>query len=300
MNRVNFVIPLIASAIVLQGCGNGDDDDLPLRPFTSWDNVGPNEVVVIDGNVIFASYQTDLNSGVTTTGDTQRTDAEARLTYDGNSELERINIGADAASVDFDEDDGDDIGLVFANLVGGAISADGEEIGLWAEPEGSGFHYQTFGVWLTGYNTGVGVAAAGSFGAMTPQAGVPTAGVLTYNGSAAGFAVDAAGTPFFVVSDSEVVADFPAGTFTFGTSGSLKDNLVDATELAFVGDTNFNLSGAGNIVGNSLEGNVSTTGYDMDGDIEAWLYGPDASEVGGLFEVAGPDGKYAGSFGAVD
>lgn len=300
MTRFGIIGVLAASALSLQACGGGGGGGGPITQFTSWDDINPGETVVINGNVVHANYQTDLNTGVTNAGPTQSRAAEARLTYDNNSNLERVDIDAGAASVDFDENQGDDIGLVFGNLVGGAISANGEEIGLWAEPDGLGFNYQTFGVWLTGYNTGAGVAAAGSFGARTPDANVPGAGVLTYNGAASGFAVDKDGIPFLVISSSEVVVDFGDGTFTFETTGSLKDNLVDVSEFSFVGDPDFDLAGTGNIVANSLEGNVTAAGYDLAGDVDAWLYGVDASEVGGLFDLEGADGRYVGSFGAVD
>lgn len=300
---IGTALVLTAAVMALSGGGcssSGGGGGGPITQFTSWDDINPGETVVINGNVVHANYQTDLNTGVTNAGPTQSSAAEARLTYDNNSNLVRVDIDAGAASVDFDENQGDDIGLVFGNLVGGAISANGEEIGLWAEPDGLGFNYQTFGVWLTGYNTGAGVAAAGSFGARTPDANVPGAGVLTYNGAASGFAVDADGIPFLVISDSEVVVDFGDGTFTFETTGSLKDNLVDVSEFSFVGDPDFDLAGTGNIVANSLEGNVTAAGYDLAGDVDAWLYGVDASEVGGLFDLVGADGSYAGSFGAVD
>lgn len=302
---IGTALVLTAAVMALSGGGcssSSGGGGFPIRQFTSWDDINPGETVVINGNVVHANYQTDLNTGFTNAGPTQSSAAEARLTYDNNSNLVRVDIDAGGASVDFNENQGDDIGLVFGNLIGGAISANGEEIGLWAEPDGLGFNYQTFGVWLTGYNTGAGVAAAGSFGARTPDANVPGAGagVLTYNGAASGFAVDAAGIPFLVISSSEVVVDFGDGTFNFETTGSLKDNLVDAFEFAFVGDPDFNLAGAGNIVGSSLEGNVATAGYDLAGDVDAWLYGVDASEVGGLFDLVGADGRYVGSFGAVD
>jgi len=306
MTRFGIIGVLAVIAVSLQAClggdhgGGGGGGGGPITQFTSWEDINPGETVVINGNVVHANYQTDLNTGVTNVDATQHTAAEVRLTYDNNGMLERIDIDAGGASVDFNENQGDDIGLVFGNLIGGAISANGEEIGFWAEPDGFGFNYQTFGVWLTGYNTGEGVAAAGSFGARTPDANVPGAGVLTYNGGASGFAVDAAGIPFLVVSDSEVVVDFGDGTFTFETTGSLKDNLVDAFVFEFVDDSNFNLAGAGNIVANSLEGTVAAAGYDLEGDVDAWFYGVDASEVGGLFDLVGADGRYAGSFGAVD
>ena len=302
---IGTALVLTAAVMALSGGGcssssGGGGGGLQIGQFTSWDDINPGETVVINGNVVHANYQTDLNTGFTNAGPTQSSAAEARLTYDNNSNLVRVDIDAGGASVDFNENQGDDIGLVFGNLVGGAISANGEEIGLWAEPDGLGFNYQTFGVWLTGYNTGAGVAAAGSFGARTPDANVPGAGVLTYNGAASGFAVDAAGIPFLVISSSEVVVDFGGGTFTFVTTGSLKDNLVDASEFTFVGDPNFNLIGNGDIVANSLEGNVAAAGYNLAGDVDAWLYGVDASEVGGLFDLVGADGRYVGSFGAVD
>lgn len=307
MTRVVKIYTLAISAALVQGCGNGDGD--AVRQFTSWDDVNPGETVVIDGEVVHAEYEIDLNSGVTTADPTQRDEAEARVTYDNALDLESVSIdvasggiaagGGSDPDVEFDKNDGDDIGLVVAGLVGGAVSASGNEIGLWAEPAGLGFNYQTFGVWLTGYNTGAGVVAAGSFGAPTPAAAVPTMNMATYNGGASGFAVDAAGTPFLVVSDAQVALNFGAGTFTFATTNSAKDNLVDAAELFFVGDANFNLNGNGNIMGNSLVGNVAA-GYNMAGDLEGWLYGPAGEEVGGLFDLAGPAGRYAGSFGAVD
>lgn len=308
MTQCKIYCVLAASALFIQSCGNGDGNDA-IRQFTSWDDVNANETVVINGRVVYAGYETDLNTGDTSVDNTQQDDAEARLTYDNSASLEHISIDVDRGNVrggdgdpdvEFDENDGDNIDLIFGGLAGGAVSASGEEVGLWAEPGALGFNYQTFGVWLTGYNTGAGVAAAGSFGAMTPETDVPSMDVATYNGAASGFAVDDTGTPFLVVSDAEVMLNFDDGTFTFGTTNSAKDNLVDASLLLFAADSGFNLSGDGNIVGNALEGEVETTGYDMTGDIDGWLYGPTGSEVGGLFDLAGPDGRYAGSFGAVD
>ncbi len=298
LSLVGVCVKRIGKQACSSGGGGGGGGD-PIRQFTSWDDINPGETVVINGEVKFADYTANLQTGVATIGTTQITAAEVKLTYENNGNLERVDIDAGGASVDFDENQGDDIDLVlrFGNLVGGAVSANGEEVGLWAEPVGLGFNYQTFGVWFTGLGTGAGIAAVGSFGAKT--ANVPTVGTVTYNGGAAGFALDAAGIPYLVVSDSEVVVNFPNETFTFATTGSAIDNLNDANELDFVPESGLNLSGGGSLSGNSLQGNVSAV-FDMSGTLDGSVYGVNGSEVGGLFELSGPAGLYVGSFGAVD
>ncbi len=264
-------------------------------PFTAWDNINPGETVILNGQVNHVNYSTNLNTGETTAGVTFRNSGELTVGFDNNLDIESASINAGPASVGFDTNNGD-IFTSASPLAINAESADGEDRAIFANVEALGFNYQTFGVWFTGFATGSGIAAVGTFGAPTLTPNVPIAGVATYNGGAAGFALDPAGNPFFVVSLAEVMVDFTGQTFTFETTGSALENLNTGAQFA---DSGFDLSGSGAINGAGLQGNVTAVS-DLSGSIDGSLYGVNASEVGGLFNLSGPDGRYTGSFGAVD
>jgi hypothetical protein len=101
------------------------------------------------------------------------------------------------------------------------------------------------------------------------------------------------------LSNAQIDVNFGAGTFAFITTGSMVDNLVDANPLTFVNDAGYDLVGNGNISNATLAGNVDAV-HDLSGTVSGKFFGPNAQELGGTFDLAGPDGRYTGSFGAVD
>ncbi len=292
MTRLGAAMVLSVVLVSLQGCGGNPAGKL----FVSWDDFGAGDSVRIDGEVRHAPYTADLNTGAVTPGAVVEEAGQMRLSRDGASMLTHLEVRANAGSVEFDEGDGDDI-----DSAGGLVTAstqNGEDLGVFADPDVNGYNYQTYGAWITGVGTAAGNVGVGSFGNVSSvRAGeVPNAGAATYEGGAIGLAVDAVGTPFFVEADATVMVNFVDDDFTFSTTNSTTTNI---NTLAVAANPGLDLTGQGDLTNASLSGAVDAVSP-MSGTVSGSLYGPGAPEVGGTFYLSGAAGEYAGSFGAVE
>ena len=174
----------------------------------------------------------------------------------------------------------------------GLTTSDGRSLALLADDVAQGFEYQTYGAWVTGYGTGSGTVGAGSYGAATSSANVPTGQVANYSGTSAGIARRADGQPYVTVSSVTVSTDFAtAGISSSGTEATNINTQVTgpAPELDF--------SGNGPVADGQFS--VDVSGIATTGIADGIFYGPAANEVGGTYQLTGSGGvANSGSFGA--
>ena len=171
----------------------------------------------------------------------------------------------------------------------------------------TGWNYQTYGVWITGFGGGSGTVGAASGGAVTPGANIPTSGNATFTGISTGIFLDSAGDAFLAQSTMEANASFSNRTVSFATSNthvtplaSSVNALIATPSVAqpFTTTPGLNLSGTMSYAAgeNKLSGAVSSVNG-MTGVVDANFYGPVANEIGGSFAVKGTAGNYMGAFG---
>ncbi len=294
---------MISAAVLLAGCSSSGGGPSPDRGMCIW---GPGScgdpepikptAVVIDRKGIGAetTYTADAN-GVTSVAPIGPTGtASATLTYDDKGALRKVTLEGPSTSRTWDST----LGAAFVDTGPGitAVSANGQDIAIAANPSAHGFEYQSFGAWLTGRGTGAGTAGVLSVGNETSGSNIPKSGTGIFTGVAGGVYVDQAGQDYAVSANASLAADFAKRTAEFTTLGSQKISNFDASvtgasDLDLTGTLTY---GAGS---NAMTGTV-VSGSGMSGTANGRFYGPNAVEAGGIFHLRGPGVEtYGGGFG---
>jgi len=283
------VIPFV---LTLTACGGGGGGSSNVRTdnFTSWSAVRPNSTVVVSGISIDAPYTYDTTTEKVTSVGATSSSNNAAVTYtnDANYNVTALTIQTPTSTASWSANNGDFFGfLTYYPAIDVAISADGTQIGLSADPEDLGWNYQTFGVWEI------------SAGAPTLGGAIPTSGSAIYTGAAGGFYVDASGNDYLASSSLAVTANFGSRSLAFATSNSgvTRDLINDSS------NPGINLNGtltyeAGS---NAFTGPVTSQSGTLAGTASGQFYGPAAQEIGGVFELRSNSTieSYAGAFGGI-
>lgn len=294
------------SSLFLAACGGGGGGggtSATLSPFVQFSSIAVPGTTRMNGSSQEATYTYNTGTQTVTnvSGATSPANGTLDLTYGSSGGLPtKVNISSGAGTnISFNTANGDSIGALFSD-VDVAVSANGQNYVLTADPTFYGWDYQSFGVWLTGAGTGSGTVGAISAGAETSGSAVPTSGTATYTGVTAGRYVNATGSDFFTYSSMSAAANFAARTLAFSTSSS-----ITSPDLGtFSSNTNLNMSGslsysAGS---NQFSGTVNTVGggagnASMTGTATGKFYGPSAQEIGGTFSVSNGSAAMIGAFG---
>ncbi|NVK42821.1 MAG: transferrin-binding protein-like solute binding protein [Oceanospirillaceae bacterium] len=287
---------LAVSSLLLVACnGDGSSRLTTSSPFTSWSAINPPQTVEVKGLSAESTYSAPAPDFlVTSLGTTRESDTtSAKLSYDADGKLTRVSITTPYSSVVWDESRGDlievDSGVI---LLGNSTET---ALGLAVDALELGWDYQTFGTWITGFETGSGRAGAFTIGAPTAGNRIPVNGSASFEGLAAGTYVDSGGEAYSTAGAMTVDANFLSRQLDFSTSDTAKINLntlveSDANNLDLTGTLNYEL---GN---NVFSGSVQGTG--LDGTAKGQFYGPDAEEIGGYFNLRGAGVEaYRGAFG---
>jgi hypothetical protein len=282
---------------VLSACGVGSGDGAGGigggggggTTFTGFSQLPNNGVTQLQGRAISSSYTTDSSfNPISIAPISGPSDAYANVTTE-NGVLVALSANAPTSSVTFDTRNGDTI--VAESPLIGAATANGQDLAVFADPDAAGYEYQTFGAWLTGYETGSGTLGAGSYGLRTDPASMPSGTSATYNGNGIGVARLADGEPYATVSNVSVTTDFSTATITSSNTQAVNINTTttsSASELDY--------SGTGTVSGSGFTASIS--GPATSGSAEGIFYGPTANEVGGTYQASGDGGVIqAGSFG---
>jgi hypothetical protein len=291
--KVNFRMMLLAGsapALLLGGCSGNNNHE--FVSFATLAKPGTTQMPAITTEASHSSAAPAQHAN--TLSPTSDGTGTVTLTVDSAGFVTALTINGTQSSVSFNSTNGD---LLRSNFgVGRAVSANGQNIAVAADPIAQGFNYQTFGAWMTGLGTGSGSAGAFSAGAVTPVASMPTIGTATYNGTAGGIYVDSSGNTFAAAGSSALTANFANHSVAYSTSGT---TAVDSTGTALANPSILNMQGSLTLAGNSNAfGGAVSTGT-LNGTARGQFYGPTANEAGGTFALTGPGASsYLGAFGA--
>ncbi|WP_170607617.1 transferrin-binding protein-like solute binding protein [Ruegeria arenilitoris] len=274
----------------LAACGDSDSSSEPaVIPFSGFSNVPENGTVEIDGEAVTARYVADPSTGGVTIEDQTGPSPSTTLVTTRNGVVVALSSAASGSSVSFDTRNGDT--RVDTPLVTSFVTADGQDLATYVDPERAGYEYQTYGAWVTGAGTGSGTAGAGSYGLKTEASNIPVGATATYRGVGLGVARLSDGQPYQTVSSVTVTTDF--NTATIGSSDTSAVNLNTATTT---NAPELDFSGSGSVNGSEFTALVSGAG--TAGTAQGQFYGPSANEVGGTFATTGPgDVWHMGAFG---
>lgn len=178
-----------------------------------------------------------------------------------------------------------------------AAGAPVEALGVVANPYKLGWDYQSFGAWES-VGGGDSALRAGSFGAATPAAAVPSTGNATFTGKLGGMYVSPGGHGAMASADLRVVADFGARSLSFASSNSMllrAPAVASAVPHLDLGGTLTYAPGSG-----AFSGTLTSAGGSLRGASNGQFYGPTAQELGGVFTLKSTTTveSFVGAYGA--
>lgn len=303
MKKTTLLLPIVVS-MLLVGCGGGGGGTVksvispPVGPAT----LTTNSSVSLDATSNEVDYTASPILGrALTTVDRGITGAStADLTYDSSGNLSKLVITTPNSILSWDLASAD----TFKSVTGFSDQIVLEDsaktyAAVLIDPKVSSWNYQTFGAWRTGFGAGLGVIGGVSAGLKTEGIKVPTVGGATFTGKLLGAYVAASGIASFVEGVVTVVPDFASRSLAFTTSSTNEYNLSNGATFSA---SKLNMSGtlAYSSGVNSFSGAVVAPVAGLTGTASGAFYGPNAEELGGVFNVKASSGmeSYSGSFGA--
>ena len=273
-----WLFPVVV-AFVVAGCGGGSgsgnlkpsggvDDGgsgSSTPPFTAFSAVQANETLQASG----MRQSVTAESGTLVKGSAESVAVD--FTFDGSRRLSAIEVGSGSASTSF---------AVDCRGSACTLSNGGGTVGRLADPNGPGWDYQTYGYWIVPEGAGGRTASALSAGSATTSSGIPVSGTAQYAGASGGIYVDPTGVTYEHNADMHAVADFSARSVSLATANT---HIVPVAGGSAAAAPELNLSGNLVIGANQFSGSILTAGG-MTGTAAGRFYGPQAQEMGGVFE----------------
>jgi hypothetical protein len=279
-----------ATIAALAGCMGSGGSGGNAPAFTSFNDVPADGSAQLKGQARTASMS-ESGNGVTVGAISDPTDASVTVTYAGG-DLTKEAVNAAGSNLSWDTANGDTVetgpeGTAF-------VSRDKNSAIYQANPQSSGYNYQSYGAWVASDGKGGSVGVA-SVGAPTPASGLPSAQQATYNGQSVGFAADTrSGVAVVTTSNITVTTDF--NTVNVNSSGTQLRDVETGNYVS--GGSNLDFSATGTVSGNGFSANIAPTATLGDGGTATGsFYGPGAQEAGGTFAASGANATYMGAFG---
>ena len=285
------IVPCVL-AVGVAGCGGGGGGT--SQPLASFSRLPANGTVTLQGETRTGSYTANLLTNQTTLTSLQSSTSDTATFTRSNDLTTAISINSNTAPISFNFQAGD-VATQLGILVS-AESANGQNVAVFVEPVTAGLEYQTFGAWLTGFNTGSGTVGVGSFGAPTPNISSVPVTNATYQGASTGFFRDAAtGAASLATSAITANVNLTARTMTMSSSGT---QLIDLATAAISPDAGLDFTASGTLNGVRIVGTAANVGNTLSGPVSGSLYGPSGEELGGTYSLSGSRGNLVASFGA--
>jgi hypothetical protein len=307
--RFRCYVSTAALTLMLSAClGGGGGGGGGTLPFKAFSDVTAGKTYQMEARTLSVDYTADPIDGTVDAGATEANAATFEFSLDdiGDYTKARLAFEPDPGfstpnEIDFRTSDGDafDDGDILDPVAGDYIIAAGgdfDKIAILSDHSAMGFEYQTFGVWLTGVETGTGLVATMTAGAPTLSTSVPESGVANYSGASSGIYIDAGDNPFLAFADftAQVEFDAPARIDVQASNTEVVDlnALVPGTP-----NPALDYAGSGAVAADgTFSAAISAT--NLAGDMDGLLYGPSAEELGAVFQMSGTDGRYIGAVGA--
>jgi hypothetical protein len=289
-------VPVILTAVLTAcaggGGGGGGSTNVPPAPvavtFSSFAAIGPNQIVTMPG-----ISQTGSGSGTSFNLDPVSDNASIKLPFDQDGRLSGMTLSAPNAGVSFGTGP-DDFGTCNGSS---CVMANSTSRAILIDPEGFGWNYQSFGVWMNNLSPSAFQSGAISAGAVTPGSAVPTTSTATFTGHAGGFYFDGAGGRFATDAQMSAVTDFGNRKIQFSTNGTV---LTDTGSLAQSLNPGLDLRGNFSYAPGTSQfaGGVNTVDGNLTGNASGRFYGPSAQEIGGVYGLGSSTGaRMVGGFG---
>lgn len=277
----NLLILSIASLVV--GCGGGGGT--PTKSFSNWNSISYPSNVVADGLGYEGGYEANVDGAITSVTARQVSTApRITLSYNSSGSLSSAVLETATSRVDANS-----FSYPYREYIEGTHS--NEDWSIFLNPSRLGWVYQTAGIWDDDQSRRFG---AMSVGAETTGSAIPTSGSATFSGL----------WQAFYLSELGAFADAFAGTFDADVNFSARSVSFIPTMNAlslYTGQYSSGLTPSGSLAydsnTNNLVGTFSTDDGTMSGSAIGRFYGPDANEIGGIFDLTGSGQLMTGSFG---
>jgi hypothetical protein len=218
------------------------------------------------------------------------------LAFDSQRTLTALAISAPEGNVSFDRSAGHSTSCGGGGVCKASSPTASAVIG---DALGSGWNYQTYGVWAVQSGPNNFVLGGVSAGNATPGNAVPTTGTGTFFGNASGYFIDAAGIRSATSAAMIANVDFQNRAIGFTT---IDTTLVNSTTGAASSRQELDLTGSLSWASgiNNFSGQVQTRDSTLNGSASGKFYGPTAQEIGGTYQLGGAGvSRMVGGFGGI-
>lgn len=291
-----LAIAFLPLALVACGGGGGGGSSTPGNVTTSYLGFSGQSAWTSNGSGTVTSVGT-FNQG--TSGATYTETVNASNIIQSSSFTSSNGTG-----ISFNVANGDTI----ANITSGSLNGLGivsynsnlANVMITARASQNGWDYQSYGVWMSGYNSSAGTVGAASVGSLTLGSAIPTSGTGNFTGNSAGMYVTNAGTHYFETSAMTANVNFATRSIAFATTNSGIGQYVNSN---FVSTPGLNMTGTLSYAAatNQFSGTVTTAGGGgvgvLTGTATGKFYGPTATEIGGTLAVRNGLESLATGFG---
>lgn len=300
-NVLRLFVALFLATSFLSACGGGGGGGgTTTSAFSSWQNITYPSTVTASGIAYEGTYTYNTSTGnLTSVGAASAASSpQVQLTYNSSGTLTAGTISTSSQTQSYDS-------FSAANSNGTLLFAlktsDASDWALATEPTASALNwkYQAFGVWTDPQSSGSGKYGSISVGSQTTGSSIPSSSSATFSGYGGGFYTDSSNNVFVVQSSVSATANFATRQVSLSSSSTGKQQYSNGSFGAYGADSNLNLSGTLSYSANtnSLSGTLTTTSG-MSGSSQARFYGPNAEEIGGVFNLTGGSQTFVGAFGA--
>jgi len=264
--------------------------------FTTFSAVQPNQNVIMDGSATTISGTQTGNGPVTAVSPETNGSGTLALGFDSQRSLTAININAPEGSTSFDRAAGHSISCNGGGICQASSPTASAIIG---DALGSGWNYQTYGVWAVQSGPNNFVLGGVSAGNATPGSAVPTTGTARFFGNASGYFIDTAGIRSTTSAAMIANVDFQNRAIGFSTlDTTLVNSATGAASSKQELDVLGSLSWAAGV--NNFSGQVQTRDRTLNGSASGKFYGPTAEEIGGTYQLGGAGvSRMVGGFGGI-
>src|SRR5512138_2646914 len=264
--------------------------------FTSFSAVQPNQNVIMSGSATTISGTQTSNGPVTSVSPETSGGSNLNLGFDSQRQLTALAISTPEGNVSFDRSAGHGISCSGGGICKASSPTASAVIG---DALGSGWNYQTYGVWAVQSTSTSFVLGSVSAGNATPGNAVPTTGTGTFFGNASGYFIDTAGIRSNTFAAMIADVDFQNRAIRFST---LDTTLVNSTTGAASSKQELDLLGSLSWAPgvNNFSGQVQTRDRNLNGSASGKFYGPTAEEIGGTYSLSGGStSRLVGGFGGI-
>lgn len=288
-----FVIPFLSACV---GGGGGGT----TRSFSSWDSITYPSTVTASGVSYEGTYTYSTSTGnLTSVGVASAASSpQVSLTYNSSGVLTAASISTSSQTQSYDSFSAanSDGSLMFA-----LKTSDGSDWALATDPASNAldWKYQAFGVWTDPDSSGSGKYGSISVGSQTTGSSIPASSSATFSGYGGGFYTDSSNNAYVVQSAVSATANFATRQVSLSSTSTGKQQYSNGSFGSYGADSNLNFSGTLSYSANtnSMSGTLTTTSG-MSGPSQARFYGPNAEEIGGVFNLTGGSQTFVGGFGA--